>query len=115
MPVKLTAGQRGALEAIAAGRRSPGTRGPTWNALIAAGFLEPLPGARHVITEAGRAALRDAEPTYRIVCMSLYPEDLVRADRMVRTLKRRGDRRVNRSDLVRRALRLLERELEDDS
>ena len=48
---------------------------------------------------------------YRVVCISLYREDLDRVDRLVRDLKARGQRRANRSSVIRQALRQVEEAL----
>jgi hypothetical protein len=46
-----------------------------------------------------------AEPRgYEVICILLYPEDLARLDAKVRTLKRRGHRKMSRSALIRYAL-----------
>jgi hypothetical protein len=41
---------------------------------------------------------------YRVICISLYNEDLDRLDAMVDDLKQRGHRKMNRSALIRFAL-----------
>jgi hypothetical protein len=41
---------------------------------------------------------------YKIVCISLYNEDIERLERMVDTLKRRGHTKANKSQLIRAAL-----------
>lgn len=46
---------------------------------------------------------------YRVVCISLYREDLERVDRIVRELKARGNRRANRSSVIRLALAEIEK------
>lgn len=51
-----------------------------------------------------------AKPThYKIVCYSLYTEDLARVDRLLAARRLRGDRRACKSQVVREALLLLER------
>ena len=57
----------------------------------------------------GRAALRaparEEKPThYKVICISMYTEDLKRLDNMVDTLKARGLTKANRSALIRYAL-----------
>jgi hypothetical protein len=48
---------------------------------------------------------RDEKPThYKVICISMYTEDLERLDRMVDTLKARGLTKANRSALIRYAL-----------
>ncbi len=46
---------------------------------------------------------------YKVVCISLYREDLDRVDRMVRDRKSRGNRKANRSSVIRDALLVLDR------
>jgi len=56
---------------------------------------------------ASRRRRRAAKPKpdhYRIICISLYTEDLARLDQMVAELKARGHRRMTRSALIRWAL-----------
>lgn len=46
-----------------------------------------------------------ARPThYRVICISMYTEDLERLDAMVEDLKGRGITKANRSALIRHAL-----------
>lgn len=57
-----------------------------------------------------RPALRPVETTgdkpahYKVICISLYNEDLHRLDAMVEELKERGFTKANRSALIRFAL-----------
>ncbi|MFO7181532.1 MAG: hypothetical protein DIU78_022710 [Pseudomonadota bacterium] len=53
-----------------------------------------------------RASARPAEKPqhYKVICISLYTEDLARLDEMVDTLKARGLTKANRSALIRYAL-----------
>jgi hypothetical protein len=48
------------------------------------------------------------DPGYRVICISFYTDDLARLDEAVAALKRLGHRKVNRSSLLREALRQLE-------
>jgi hypothetical protein len=51
------------------------------------------------------AARRDAKPAhYKVICISMYTDDLKRLDRMVEELKSRGLTKANRSALIRYAL-----------
>jgi hypothetical protein len=46
-----------------------------------------------------------AKPThYKIVCISLYTEDIERLEALVAELKRRGHTKANKSQLIRAAL-----------
>jgi hypothetical protein len=52
-----------------------------------------------------RAPAREEKPThYKVICISMYTEDLKRLDDMVDTLKARGLTKANRSALIRYAL-----------
>lgn len=52
-----------------------------------------------------RPPARDDKPThYKVICISMYTEDLKRLDDMVDTLKARGLTKANRSALIRYAL-----------
>jgi len=52
-----------------------------------------------------RTPARDEKPThYKVICISMYTEDLKRLDSMVDTLKSRGLTKANRSALIRYAL-----------
>jgi len=49
--------------------------------------------------------IREEKPThYKVICISMYTEDLKRLDTMVDTLKARGLTKANRSALIRYAL-----------
>jgi hypothetical protein len=53
----------------------------------------------------GRAAPAKVKPThYKIVCISLYTEDIARLEEMVAELKRRGHTKANKSAVIRFAL-----------
>lgn len=41
---------------------------------------------------------------YKVVCISLYNEDIERLDRLVQELKRRGHSKANKSQVIREAL-----------
>ncbi len=48
---------------------------------------------------------RDGKPShYKVICISMYTDDLKRLDRMVEELKSRGLTKANRSALIRYAL-----------
>lgn len=54
---------------------------------------------------ADELAAKKARPThYKIVCISLYTEDIERLDSLVRQLKRRGHTKANKSQVIREAL-----------
>jgi hypothetical protein len=53
----------------------------------------------------GPAAPGEEKPLhYKVICISMYTEDLARLDEMVSTLKARGLTKANRSALIRYAL-----------
>ncbi len=52
-----------------------------------------------------KSAPRTEKPThYKVICISMYTDDLERLDEMVETLKSRGLTKANRSALIRYAL-----------
>jgi len=52
-----------------------------------------------------KSAPRAEKPThYKVICISMYTDDLERLDEMVETLKARGLTKANRSALIRYAL-----------
>jgi hypothetical protein len=52
-----------------------------------------------------RASRRDEKPVhYKVICISMYTEDLKHLDAMVDALKSRGLTKANRSALIRYAL-----------
>ena len=51
------------------------------------------------------AAAKAAKPThYKVVCISLYNQDIEHLEKMVAELKRRGHTKANKSQLIRAAL-----------
>ncbi len=61
--------------------------------------------ARAVQPRAELRAVEEERPAhYKVICISLYNEDLARLDGMVDELKRRGFTKANRSALIRFAL-----------
>ena len=66
---------------------------------------EPLPTlaalAAKVVQEAGK---KPKPSHYKIVCISLYNEDIARLESLVAELKRRGYSKANKSQLIRAAL-----------
>jgi hypothetical protein len=49
-------------------------------------------------------AAKDRPQHYKVICISMYTDDLERLDEMVQTLKARGLTKANRSALIRYAL-----------
>ena len=75
--------------------------------------LDPDVGAEDTMTrtlytggkEDDEAGKRETKPVhYKVICISMYTEDLRRLDRMVESLKARGLTKANRSALIRYAL-----------
>jgi hypothetical protein len=57
------------------------------------------------VSQQASPAKRDAKPShYKVICISMYTEDLKRLDSMVEALKARGLTKANRSALIRYAL-----------
>ncbi|MGK4005392.1 hypothetical protein WMF31_22375 [Sorangium sp. So ce1036] len=55
-------------------------------------------------SEPGAAPPPDRPQHYKVICISMYTEDLERLDGMVGALKARGVTKANRSALIRHAL-----------
>ncbi len=59
----------------------------------------------YVVVDGGRAPRGDGKPAhYKVICISMYTDDLKRLDGMVESLKARGLTKANRSALIRFAL-----------
>ena len=62
-------------------------------------FYRPSPLAAPAAVE------KKAKPThYKIVCISLYTEDIERLEKLVQELKKRGHTKANKSQVIRAAL-----------
>jgi hypothetical protein len=70
-------------------------------------FYRPEPAVTRPV-EQDEALTKKAKPPkpthYKIVCISLYTDDIERLERMVETLKGRGHTKANKSQLIRTAL-----------
>jgi hypothetical protein len=55
-------------------------------------------------SRAGASAAKPKPTHYKIVCISLYTEDIERLEHLVEELKRRGHTKANKSALIRFAL-----------
>jgi hypothetical protein len=69
----------------------------------------PLVEAESILSEKfyGQKLEREAKPKpthYKIVCISLYNEDIERLNELVAELKRRGNTKASKSALIRYAL-----------
>lgn len=66
-------------------------------------YAGSAPSPTEPLQEAG--SKRDAKPShYKVICISMYTDDLERLDEMVENLKARGLTKANRSALIRYAL-----------
>lgn len=69
------------------------------------------PGEHGAIAPGGpivEAAVAAKEPSWRVISISLYPEDIERIDALVAELRASGHRRANRSQLIRYAISLVD-------
>ncbi len=65
-------------------------------------FYKP---ASELVEPAVKPASKADKPThYKVVCISLYNEDIANLEAMVAELKRRGHTKANKSQLIRAAL-----------
>ena len=72
--------------------------------VLTSSFYAPSSEDRPVLYAADPGP-RDQKPThYKVICISMYTDDLERLDEMVQTLKTRGLTKANRSALIRYAL-----------
>ncbi len=74
--------------------------------VLSSSFYAPSSEDRpKVLFSTGTAQDAPEKPThYKVICISMYTEDLKRLDTMVDTLKARGLTKANRSALIRYAL-----------
>lgn len=66
-------------------------------------FYKPAPAPADEVTRA-RDKKREKPTHYKIVCISLYTEDIERLESLVAELKRRGHTKANKSQVIRAAL-----------
>ena len=67
--------------------------------------IEREPPAEEEASAAEREPDKKPRPThYKVVCISLYVEDIERLDSLVAELKRRGHTKANKSQVIRAAL-----------
>ena len=67
--------------------------------VLSGAFYHPPPEGRPA-----RAKPLSKPEHYKVICISMYKEDLAQLDRMVKELKSRGLTKANRSALIRQAL-----------
>lgn len=68
--------------------------------VLSGAFYHPLPEA----PARPRAKALSKPDHYKVICISMYKDDLARMDEMVKELKARGLTKANRSALIRQAL-----------
>jgi hypothetical protein len=68
--------------------------------VLSGAFYQPPPEPR----ERARAKALPKPEHYKVICISMYMDDLSRLDDMVKELKTRGLTKANRSALIRQAL-----------
>lgn len=64
----------------------------------------PAAAANETVDAPARKDKPDKPTHYKVVCISLYNEDIANLEEMVRELKRRGHTKANKSQLIRAAL-----------
>lgn len=69
-------------------------------------FYKPVPVDEPVndVPPTAMKAAKEKPTHYKVVCISLYNEDIENLERMVAELKRRGHTKANKSQLIRAAL-----------
>jgi hypothetical protein len=72
--------------------------------VLSARFFTPDEAAKAAPAPASTPAPSSKPTHYKVICISMYNEDLGRLDEMVATLKARGYTKANRSALIRHAL-----------
>jgi hypothetical protein len=72
--------------------------------VLSSSFYAPSTEERKVLYAAETAPPIEKPTHYKVICISMYTEDLKRLDTMVDTLKARGLTKANRSALIRYAL-----------
>jgi hypothetical protein len=72
--------------------------------VLSSSFYAPSSEDRPVLYAAEPQPQGEKPTHYKVICISMYTEDLKRLDTMVDTLKARGLTKANRSALIRYAL-----------
>lgn len=76
---------------------------------LSASFYSGQETSQRPDASAPRSESKGEKPThYKVICISMYTEDLARLDGMVEELKKRGLTKANRSALIRHALSLVD-------
>jgi len=66
-------------------------------------FYKPVP-VDEPVNDVPAPKAKEKPTHYKVVCISLYNEDIENLERMVAELKRRGHTKANKSQLIRAAL-----------
>ena len=66
-------------------------------------FYKPMP-VDEPVNDVQAPKAKEKPTHYKVVCISLYNEDIERLEQMVDVLKRRGHTKANKSQLIRAAL-----------
>lgn len=74
--------------------------------VLSGSFYSPPPAMAKVRSE--REEAQDKPNHYKVICISMYNEDLANLDKMVDGLKARGLTKTSRSALIRYALSLVD-------
>jgi hypothetical protein len=72
--------------------------------VLSASFYAPSSEERPKVLYSTTEAMAEKPTHYKVICISMYTEDLKRLDTMVDSLKARGLTKANRSALIRYAL-----------
>ncbi len=67
-------------------------------------FYKPVPEPLAVNDVPAAVKAKEKPTHYKVVCISLYNEDIENLERLVAELKRRGHTKANKSQLIRAAL-----------
>jgi len=67
-------------------------------------FYKPVPEPIAVNDVPAAVKAKEKPTHYKVVCISLYNEDIENLERMVAELKRRGHTKANKSQVIRAAL-----------
>jgi hypothetical protein len=69
-------------------------------------FYKPVPdeAADLAVNDTPSTKAKEKPTHYKVVCISLYNQDIENLEEMVRELKRRGHTKANKSQLIRAAL-----------
>jgi hypothetical protein len=72
--------------------------------VLSGSFYSPSVDAARVARPLAKTAPSDKPSHYKVICISMYTDDLGKLDEMVDALKARGLTKANRSALIRHAL-----------